>query len=591
MDGVNDGDESNTIAFNILNGVTVQGGTSTGNSILGNAIYANGGLGIDLAGDGVTSNDPADADTGPNNRFNFPVFTEATLQDGLLTVAGFARPGAIIELFLAAPDPTGFGEGMTSLDVLREGGPEDGDATSGSYDLPGVGSDTTNRFRFVIAAPAGVVVGSPITATATDAAGSTSEFGPNIAVLRGNHPPTADAGGPYTVEEGGAATLSGLGSDPDGDALSFAWDLDNDGAFETAGQNVSFSAVGRDGPDSQIVTLQVTDSQGASATSTVTIDITNAEPTARGNHYVTLQASAVSGNVIADDTGIGADSDPAGINDPLSVIGHLGPTHGVLLIDSDGSFTYTPDITFAGTDSFSYTIDDGDGGQATATVTIDVAAAAPGSIAIVPDALLGGTALLITGTAGNDTIVVAPGSTSATLQVTFNGVSTIAPKPSGRIIATGGDGDDNIQIAGAIANVVWLYGDAGNDRLNAGNGGSLLIGGEGDDQLLGGNGRDVMIGGHGADHLIGNSNDDILVGGATTNDARTSAGHDEFWRNVLAEWTSANSFADRVQNLSDGTGDNPHNLGSLLLPSVVDGLLSGDDSDMLNGAAGDDWLI
>ena len=68
-------------------------------------------------------------------------------------------------------------------------------------------------------------------------------------------------------------------------------------------------------------------------------------------------------------------------------------------------------------------------------------------------------------------------------------------KPTGRIVAYGQAGDDDIQVAGAIRQQVWLYGDAGNDRLNAGNGGSLLIGGAGNDQLIGGGGRDVMIGG------------------------------------------------------------------------------------------------
>ena len=60
--------------------------------------------------------------------------------------------------------------------------------------------------------------------------------------LEPQHPPTADAGGPYTVAEGGQVTLSGTGSDPDMDPLSYAWDLNNDGTFETPGQSVTFSA-------------------------------------------------------------------------------------------------------------------------------------------------------------------------------------------------------------------------------------------------------------------------------------------------------------------------------------------------------------
>ena len=51
--------------------------------------------------------------------------------------------------------------------------------------------------------------------------------------------PTVDAGGPYSAAEGSTVTVSATGSDPDGDAITFAWDLDNNGSFETQGQSAT----------------------------------------------------------------------------------------------------------------------------------------------------------------------------------------------------------------------------------------------------------------------------------------------------------------------------------------------------------------
>src|SRR5262245_22959024 len=64
---------ANFIAHNADTGVGLTLDASTGNSILGNSIFANGQLGIDLGQNDVTPNDKADPDAGPNNFQNAPV--------------------------------------------------------------------------------------------------------------------------------------------------------------------------------------------------------------------------------------------------------------------------------------------------------------------------------------------------------------------------------------------------------------------------------------------------------------------------------------------------------------------------------------
>ncbi len=72
---------ANTIANNGADGVFVSGGPA--NAITGNSIYSNGGLGIDLAPNGVTPNDVEDGDSGPNDLQNFPEFESVTFATGI----------------------------------------------------------------------------------------------------------------------------------------------------------------------------------------------------------------------------------------------------------------------------------------------------------------------------------------------------------------------------------------------------------------------------------------------------------------------------------------------------------------------------
>ena len=175
------------------NGVEIIG-TSTGTSVLGNTIYNNGRLGIDLGNDRVTPNDTGDSDTGPNNLQNFPVLTHATIVGGNLKVRGSLNSTANttfrIEVFAnSAADSSGYGEGQRYL---------------GSFDVTTDGSGNVN---FAHVFTASITPGEKISATATNlTTNNTSEFAqcyaaavPGIIVT-----PT---GGLTTTEDGGTAGL------------------------------------------------------------------------------------------------------------------------------------------------------------------------------------------------------------------------------------------------------------------------------------------------------------------------------------------------------------------------------------------------
>ena len=57
-----------------------------------------------------------------------------------------------------------------------------------------------------------------------------------------NLPPTVDAGGPYATSVNSSVLVSATGFDPEGKELTYAWDLNFNGDFETPGQVVPFVA-------------------------------------------------------------------------------------------------------------------------------------------------------------------------------------------------------------------------------------------------------------------------------------------------------------------------------------------------------------
>ncbi len=237
------------ITNNILTGNNGSGvlvlGTANQVTISQNATNGNTRLGIDLLSTGETNlastatgtpfwngntgtisnatlNDSGDGDGGGNGLLNFPVLTTANVSGTSLVINGFARPGSLVEFFLATPlttDPTNsnrsFGQGSSFLASRTEGlSADDTNAGTGTYGannaaVNGVyqGTDNTNQFTFTIplatltaAQRTALLSGSAILTSTATLANSTSEFSGDIAL------PITDVttalAGPQTVSPG-----------------------------------------------------------------------------------------------------------------------------------------------------------------------------------------------------------------------------------------------------------------------------------------------------------------------------------------------------------------------------------------------------
>ena len=121
--GGTSGGDGNVIADNAhiftIGGVNVDS-ASTGVAIEGNSIYSNFGVGVDLGGNGVTTNTPGGPHPGANDLQNYPVLTSSQTSAGATVIAGSlnSTPNTIFRVeFFASPgfDPTGYGQGKLYL--------------------------------------------------------------------------------------------------------------------------------------------------------------------------------------------------------------------------------------------------------------------------------------------------------------------------------------------------------------------------------------------------------------------------------------------------------------------------------------------
>ncbi|HYD60493.1 MAG TPA: DUF4347 domain-containing protein [Noviherbaspirillum sp.] len=277
--------QGNVIAHNALQGIAAAWTNVTGNCILGNSIYSNTGLGIDIGNDGVSANDANDADAvgNGNGMQNFPLIASAYVTGANVMIAGTLNSSASrtyrLEFFAnTANDGSNHGQGKVYLGSVNAISDASGNAT----------------FTFT---GTGAAVGEWISATATDlTTNETSEFALDVQAQANNAPSiTSDGGGnaaAISLPEGTTAVTTATAADIDGDTPTFSISGGADAAKFVINSTTGalsfiaapdFEAPGdADNNNSYIVQISVSDGKGGNDTQLITTTVSDVNDTPAG---------------------------------------------------------------------------------------------------------------------------------------------------------------------------------------------------------------------------------------------------------------------------------------------------------------------
>ncbi|MFO0953950.1 MAG: PKD domain-containing protein [Isosphaeraceae bacterium] len=371
-DGVSDGIEANVIAHNGSAGVVVFDADTVGTSIRGNVIHHNAGYAIALGPDGLTPNDPLDADLGPNQLQNTPQIDLAVTGPTTRVIGSLrSKPSTTYTIDAYSTPLTDLGQAARWL---------------GSFTLT---TDAAGYASLDVTLANATSSTETVTATATDPDGNTSELS--------SPAPHADAGGPYAVAEGSGVVLDASATtdlDQPPATLLYEWDLDGDGLYGESGPGAErgdevgispvFSAAGLNGPSSWVVSLRVVDAVGYTSLALATILVENAPP----HVEVGDGAYLVEGGALAR---VGGFTDPGG--DSVSVTVDYGDGSGTLplTLNPDGTFLLDHPYQEDGAFIVTVTLTDSEGASTSETIDVSVANAGPvvGAIALTSPAFAG----------------------------------------------------------------------------------------------------------------------------------------------------------------------------------------------------------
>jgi uncharacterized repeat protein (TIGR01451 family) len=196
------------------------------------------------------------------------------------------------------------------------------------------------------------------------------------------------------------------------------------------------------------------DSGNDTATATTMVVVPDEPPVAAPDSYAVDEDSTLA---IAAPGVLANDQDPNG--DPLAAVLVGAPSNGTLALNADGSFTYTPNLNFHGSDSFSYQardLSEAESGTTTVTLTVNAVNDAPVNDVPGPQATAAYLPLLFSAGGGNPVSVDDADAGTNAVRVTLsatNGTITLSRTTGLTFAAGNGISDAGMTFTGTIANV------------------------------------------------------------------------------------------------------------------------------------------
>jgi hypothetical protein len=262
------------------------------------------------------------------------------------------------------------------IDVLVNDSDADGNALSIDTFTDAVNGTVALVGGQLVYTPNGNFFGADtFTYTVSDGQGGTDTATVSITVTSVNDVPLANDDATTTPEDT-PITVDVLANDSDVDGDTLKITGITDGANGTAVLNTDGTVTFTPNANffgSDTFTYTVNDGQGGTDSATVSITVTsvNDVPVANDDTATTLEDTPITVDVLANDT----DAD----SDTLAITGVTDGANGTAVLNADGTVTFTPNANFFGSDSFTYTVSDGQGGTDSATVGVTV-----GSVNDVP---------------------------------------------------------------------------------------------------------------------------------------------------------------------------------------------------------------